>query len=153
MFNLAPAQIVAVIVCVCGAIGAGVGAWITARYSLLSKLMETMKGFADTQASDAHYLRDKVIGIEAVQHTLQTELNAVNVKLVETQIQLIDTKNKLTIVEAENAQLRLQNGIQADEIEALKKENRRLSSEHTEMKTAMSRLQSVDGIDKNGLIV
>jgi len=153
MFNLAPAQIVSIIVCVLGAFGAGVGMWITARYSLLGKLLETMKGFADTQASDAHFLREKLSTIEAQQAVTQSAMTALIIKQGDTELQLMQTKHELEAVKTENEHLRTQNGIQAAEIEALKRENRRLSSEHTEMKTAMSRLTSVDGNDKNGLIV
>jgi len=135
----APTYLTIAIACI-GTAGLVIVAFVTSRYSLLSKILESKDADKKLSEERAQAFTNRFDGMENKLHTIETELQQSRSETLQARQEILAVKQENADLRAENASLKLAMKERDIEFDAMRKENKRLSAECENMRR---RIQSL----------
>jgi uncharacterized protein (DUF3084 family) len=129
-----------IILAVIAASGLSLAAFITSRYSLLSKILESKDTDKKISEERAQKTIDRFDALEGKLHGIEAELQTSRGETLAARQEILAVKQENADLRAENATLKIAMKERDLEFEAMRRENKRLSGECESMRRRIQQL-------------
>jgi len=135
----APTYLTIAIACI-GTAGLVIVAFVTSRYSLLSKILESKDADKKLSEERAQAFTNRFDGMENKLHSIEAELQTSRSETLAARQEILAVKQENADLRAENATLKIAMQARDMEFAAMKTENKRLSGECESMRRRIQQL-------------